>query len=400
MTCSREWQAQAIDDARLGEADVAAFERHVGTCTTCRAAQARLAELRALARQLPAPVPSELQMRRLRARILGDAMARSARTPRRGALLLATAAAALVLLVCGVAVRRLSPAAFAGNVQSDAGAAWTQVRHGGVERVVLSDGDIVLRVRKQEDDERFLVIVPDGEVEVRGTTFEVAVHDGRTTRVHVDEGVVIVRVHGSTTLVAGDGWPNAEVRSDAPSVAAAPPPTPAILSTPASVLAAASANADEPAPAAVSLGRAARPSVPPAPTAASSVSSRRDDAEGLHDYERSIEAYRGAHFEEAAELFRAFAVTHPSSSLLDDASFLEASSLASAGRNDAAALLAERHLARFPSSFHRKEAAILVARLRRDRGDCDGARRVAAPWVTESPPDSRIRAALGGCAGD
>jgi TolA-binding protein len=124
------------------------------------------------------------------------------------------------------------------------------------------------------------------------------------------------------------------------------------------------------------------------------------DAEGLRDYEHSVEAYRSAQFEEAAELLRAFAVAHPSSSLLDDASFLEASSLASAGRSDAAALLAERHLLRFPSSFHRKEAAILVARLRRDRGDCDGARNVAAAWLSESRQDPRVRAALGGCAGD
>jgi TolA-binding protein len=110
-----------------------------------------------------------------------------------------------------------------------------------------------------------------------------------------------------------------------------------------------------------------------------------------------VEAYRAGRYEEAAELLHAFSLAHASSSFLDDASFLEASSLANAGRPDAAALLAERHLARFPSSFHRKEAAILVARLRRDRGDCDGARKAIAVWMSESPRDARVVAALGGC---
>ena len=68
-----------------------------------------------------------------------------------------------------------------------------------------------------------------------------------------------------------------------------------------------------------------------------------------------------------------------------------------AGRGDAAAVVAERHLASFPKSFHRKQAAILVARAAGARGDCDKARTVLQPWLGGAA-DADATAALGTCA--
>jgi TolA-binding protein len=396
MSCERSWQARAIDEGRLGPADVLAFERHVRVCTTCHQVEAALAELRALTGELvraePNPSPTELDLRRLRARILRDAMSPARSAARAFAVL---AAAAVTVAVFAHNARPWwtggSTDAFAASVVPEKGAAWTQARHDGIERVVLTEGDVTLHVRKQGDDERFLVVVPDGEVEVRGTTFEVAVHAGQTTRVHVDEGVVEVRVRGSTKLAAGESWPRM------PSAPAGPSDTLPVASAVPS-----SSRPTEPEPRAGS-GPSSHASPAPLPRPAPPVLGGQpshdalDARNELPDYERAVTAYRAGRFEHAAELLHAFSLTHPSSSFLDDASFLEASSLANAGRSDAAALLAERHLARFPSSFHRKEAAILVARLRRDRGDCDGARSAVASWLGETPRDPRVGAALGGC---
>jgi TolA-binding protein len=105
----------------------------------------------------------------------------------------------------------------------------------------------------------------------------------------------------------------------------------------------------------------------------------RFDAE-MADYQRAVDDYRLGRFPEAVRLLRAFVDRYPTSTVLDDAWFIEASSLASEGLAEEAAEVAEAHLARFPTSFHRKQAAILVARGRRDRGDCEGARAALAPW--------------------
>ena len=66
--------------------------------------------------------------------------------------------------------------------------------------------------------------------------------------------------------------------------------------------------------------------------------------------------------------------------------------------SSAAADLAEQHLARFPASFHRKEAAILVARSHRERNDCAGARAVLAPWLGGTTIDPAVAAAVGRCS--
>jgi TolA-binding protein len=215
-----------------------------------------------------------------------------------------------------------------------------------------------VHVRPQDAGERFLVMMRDGELEVRGTTFDVTVQGGETTRVRVQSGVVELRLRGRPVvrLVDGDAW------TPSSAVSLLPPRAPA------------------------SAGTVRAP--PPAPA---------DVDDGVSSYAAAMQRLRGAHYEKAAAAFHAFVAAWPRSSQAEDASFLEAVALARAGRPDAAGLAAERHLATFPASFHRKEAAILEARAAALRGECDSARTVLGPWLGPNP-DADAVATLRGCA--
>jgi ferric-dicitrate binding protein FerR (iron transport regulator) len=93
----------------------------------------------------------------------------------------------------------------------------------GQSRVyALNKGKLDLRVAKLKTNERLVVQTKDAEVEVRGTRFHVEVMDpaascdGRSTRVSVDEGVVVVRRDGTEArLTAGQSWPACTQQSTA-----------------------------------------------------------------------------------------------------------------------------------------------------------------------------------------
>ena len=379
--CSRLWEIEPYRDGRLGAADAKSFERHLVACEACRAQLKRDEHLRELARALPEEGPTELSLRRLRARVLRDAASGVApRTAPRGL----RAGIASLVVVAGVGVSAwafvghrappspvvaaslVTPSApppegvpsaqpqevLAGAVVPSSVARWSQTRAGGVERVVLDDGVLRLHVRPQVAGERFLVVLPDGELEVRGTTFEVRVEHGVTTRVHVDDGLVEVRLQGQpgTRLGPGETW----------SLAAGPASSPPV--------------------------RAAR-RTPGDPAAL---------ADGAGGYTTAIGLLREGRNDEAASAFHAFVLSQPGAAQAEDASFLEAVALARMGRGDAAALAAEHHLASFPASFHRREASILVARAAVRRGDCEKARALLAPWTGQNQ-DTDAQATLRAC---
>lgn len=384
-SCTRLWELEPYREGRLGTKDARSFERHLETCSVCRDQQQRDERLRELARALPHEDPSELALRRLRARVLRDAATGVAPrvAPSRGRAHTAIAAVALVAVAAclllflrrggpegqaltttaalpSASVATPPPETMAGAVAASAGARWSQSRADGLERIVLDDGALRIHVRPQRIGERFLVSMPDGELEVRGTTFEVAVADGVTTQVHVEEGVVELRLVGRPVqrLGATDTW-----------TAAATPPAP---------------PASAPTSSARPLSLAP---VPPAQDAAA--------------YAAAVTLLRSGRNDEAAASFHAFALAQPHSAQAEDASFLEAVALARAGRVDAAALAAEHHLASYPGSFHREEASVLVARAAAQRGDCGRARTVLAPWVgapgDKADPD--VLGALRPCQG-
>jgi hypothetical protein len=386
--CDRLWEVDAYRDARLGARDRASFERHLRTCGECQRLTRRRERLRELGQQLPEEKPTELALRRMRARVLRDAAQDP--TPVRGTSWWPGVSVGFVLaiLVLGVALKRhqaravaegaveAAPSAsgvaadvpggrspsgraadvgrepFAGSVETQPAARWSHARNDRLERVELDDGTLRIHVRHQVPGERFLVELPDGELEVRGTTFEVSVASGTTTRVHVDEGVVELRIHGSDPirLQAADEW-GAPV---APSLALPSAPTPAAA---------------------------------PAPTLDKPVTSAAAPTPDTANYDSAMSLLRAGHNDDAAAAFEAFVLAHAHAPEAEDASFLEAVALARAGRADAAALAAEHHLATFPRSFHRKDASTLVARAAIDRGDCAKAVAVLADWADAGLPD-------------
>jgi TolA-binding protein len=265
------------------------------------------------------------------------------------------------------------------------GAVWTQAREGGVERVELSAGTLRVRVRPQGAGERFLVRLPDGEIEVRGTTFEVTARDGTTSHVSVDEGTVVLRLRGSPdrSLGPGTSWPFAEAAGSQKAVAAGSRD-------------AFTAGGASPVSMVSTAVPAASIGAPTASIPRRSSADAHDGDQGASLYVEAMRSFREGRYDGAAAAFHAFTLAYPRAGEAEDASFLEALSLARAGRADAAALAAERHLEAFPRSFRRREASVLVARAASHRGRCDEALEVLAPWIS-APPDADVRSVLQAC---
>ena len=106
------------------------------------------------------------------------------------------------------------------------------VEEGETELIDVERGAVTSTVTKRGPTQRFLVRTPDAEVEVRGTVFRVSrLEDprcGLQTRVHVDEGRVVVRAgQDGATLEPGGEWVSRCVAAPAP--VAAPSPVPSTL---------------------------------------------------------------------------------------------------------------------------------------------------------------------------
>jgi hypothetical protein len=363
--CDRIWEVDALREGRLSRADAAAHHRHREVCEACRRRFAEDERLAALGRALDAPEPDALRTRRLRASILREAAV--AASPARRWIAPAAFAAALGLGATLYVARHEVPARapLAGPVSGDAdagerfaatvtampGARWSRRRDGDVERTMLEEGTIALVVQKRHAGERFLVELPDGEVEVRGTTFELTVRARMTTSIHVEEGVVVFRRPHAPDVVLGEmeTWRAEDTAS---------------------------------------------------PTVASSkrLATAAPERAATSEYAAAVAAYHAQRYADAAQLFSAFVAAHPQAAEAEDAAFLEASALAHGGNTDAASAAAQRFLGRYPGSFHARDAAILAARGARDRGDCPRARRFLEPWIQHPTPD--LTTALGSCSSD
>jgi hypothetical protein len=126
----------------------------------------------------------------------------------------ALAAAAMVVLAFGL--RRAAPRAapdapgahYHGVVTAAAGARYARLSAAPDEVVLLDSGTIHVEVSPLRVGERFRVRAADGEVEVRGTAFDVAVEGGHLNAVTVEHGRVEVRGAGAAgaTLTAGERW--------------------------------------------------------------------------------------------------------------------------------------------------------------------------------------------------
>lgn len=114
------------------------------------------------------------------------------------------------------------------DVQTDTHVGLDGLRGRGAS-VHLFAGKVRCRVPRLAPSDTFSVVTRDVHVVVHGTAFSVETTREGMTRVHVDEGVVVVRHRdGDVTLAASQSWTNQPAseppRASAPSVAPAPPP--------------------------------------------------------------------------------------------------------------------------------------------------------------------------------
>ena len=381
--CPRTWEADALEDGQLAGSDKASFERHTVTCSTCRREVEALARLRAIMQRVEKPEATPLEQRRSRI-VLLDRASRAERAdadeagaehePRRWRLAFAATALVACLVAIGVvrtllhatgsaaappvATRAAAPPVF--DVADVDRAVWTKQVEGGVARPSLKDGVAAFHVEPMGTGQRFLLGLPDGELEVRGTRFVVEVHDGHTESVRVTEGVVALRMRGEDErlLRAGDRWFRVtEPRVTAPRVATADDEPGHRAGAESSALPVRRAAATATATAAgattstpVSVARTPPPAPPPAER---SVASER--------FAAAERAFRGADYARADAMLASFAQEFPADPRAEDAAFLRAVARSRSGDRGGAAALARAYLHGYPHGLRRREAEQLMS---------------------------------------
>jgi hypothetical protein len=207
------------------------------------------------------------------------------------------------------------------------------VDSGPAEVFAVRAGAVRAEVAKLQAGQRFVIRSPDAEVEVRGTSFRVAVAEadpacegGTVTRVSVFEGVVTVRHAGQEArIAAGQSWPSGCVaKPEAGSVHAA-------------------------------KGRvAARPlTAETGPAVLEEISS--DLREQNDCIARAFAAKRRGATREAIEGFETFVARYPASPLVENA-LVQRMQLLHGLDPGRAVKAAEQYLSRYPRGFARGEA--------------------------------------------
>lgn len=336
------------------------LQAHLATCARCTA---ELEAHRAIAddmRVLPVVEPAPERARLVRAALM-TTTARVPAAPRRlwmfgvGAATALAAAAILFVVVRAPAPPR-EVVAYRGSIHAHDGAQF--IRVGGVpdEIVRLTQGTITVEVSPLQTGERFRVTTADGEVEVRGTAFDVTADADHLRAVRVLHGQVEVRASGAAPklLAAGERWDMTLAMADEPAV-----PAPAIHDAPA-----VPAVIDQPVaparrvkkprtatstPKAITLDTSKAPQpVPGAP---------KRPIEIL--FEQGWAALAAGNPRDAAATFERAATSAPNDPLAEDAWFWRASALARA-KSAAAIGALEQFLARYPRSNRAGEASAVL----------------------------------------
>ena len=363
--CTRAWQAEALEDGRLSGAEHAAFERHAASCAECASELRALVRLRQGAEWLPASSPTPLEHRRQRQALLRRASELCQRAPvqprRRTFAAFVLAGALMVALSIGFGLRawrsgsEASVALAAPTYRLDAspGASWQTIEEGAALRLRLGSGSFMLEVDKLTAVQRFVLELPDGELEVIGTHFGVRVEPEGTRRVEVTEGRVALRLRDALpiSLGAGESWTAEREAARAaapPSVPAAEPPsTPA----PAAV-----------APSERSLARARQTASPETKRALEPPSGEQAATAGTHndDFARAMAAFGAGDYGQAERLFQDFERRHPEDARQEDSTFLRAVARARRGDAAGARATARQYLERYPNGLRAPEAERLA----------------------------------------
>ncbi len=227
--------------------------------------------------------------------------------------------------------------------------------NGRTQAFRLVRGALHAKVAKLADGQRFLVRTADLEVEVRGTRFSVSVAEpaacagGVTTRVHVEEGLVVVRASGvaEVGVAAGQSWPPCAttIQASAPSSTPSSTPSndrPVVAERPSLPL------KPGPTPAATHT-----PPPAPAPEPGSSL------AEQNTLYERALGQRRAGARAEAVATLEQLLARYPAGPLAESASAERMRLLAKQGSPHAPGA-ARAYLAAYPNGFARADALAIA----------------------------------------
>lgn len=230
--CQRLWEVEAERDGRLDPQASASLARHLAACADCRREHDALEALGTRLRGLEDAPVGELALRRLKqstlARAFGPDAPESATRPVRGWRMAALTAGAVAMIAFAFAWRHRSaemtsrPGGEPFEIVAQSQATFATSHDGAVNRIVLTEGTLVVRVRSHPTGTRVVVAVPDGEIEDVGTVFRVVVSGGKTVEVEVMEGRVVAHLDGPTLLQLGEGqvWRRTTAVSVAPTTTA------------------------------------------------------------------------------------------------------------------------------------------------------------------------------------
>lgn len=354
--CPRARDAEAFVDGRLPANAHAAWRTHAQSCEACARELRELYALRSTMHALPALVASAARVRAARRELEGhvdSARRRDGHAARRNAyLMFAVALVAIAAFIIERNVFRARPfdaPTVASSAVPDApvfgvanvdGAVWESTVEGSVARTKLDRGVAELHVEHLRAGQRFLVTLPDGELEVHGTRFIVRIDEGKTTSVEVSEGVVALRMRGQPErfVRAGERWPAPPASEPTAAPPSSLPTAPAVVPTAAPTtsvrIATASASAD--------------PKPPVLPEAAG------------ERYVAATRAFQAGSYARADALLSAFMRDFPRDPRCEDAAFLRAISHARIGDSAGAATLARAYLRAYPNGLRRREAEQLA----------------------------------------
>lgn len=340
-SCSRLWEAEAIEDGRLSGAERSSFEQHTKTCDDCAREVAELARLRDALEALPVATATALERHRLRRTVIQRADAARLRAPSRLAFRVVPALALAAALLVTMLVFRsrashdpsaVEPPAPMVAVEPSAGAEWRTEEHGSTVRQRVTRGRVSFHVEKLDARQRFLLGLPDGELEVKGTRFVVDVGESGTSEVSCSEGRVVLRLADQPEIVlsAGESWRKADVavtiEAKTPKASATPQPSAPVISK--KVSAPRSIEVDASSPGA--------------------------------DFVEAMSAFSEGDLGRAERLFLAFEERHPNDARVEDAAFLRALARARRGDRDGARELAREYLQRYPKGLRKIEAEQLA----------------------------------------
>ncbi len=339
--CSRLWEAEAIEDGRLSGTERSSFELHARTCDDCAREVDELERLRDALERLPVPTATALERNRLRRTVIQRADAARLRAPGRLAFRVVPALALAATLLVGVVhfwPGRNLPMEVVGapapivDVEPSAGAEWRTEEHGSTVRQRVTRGRVSFHVEKLDARQRFLLGLPDGELEVKGTRFVVDVGESGTREVSCSEGRVVLRLadQPEITLSAGERWRKADV---AVTIEAETPKASATIQSSAPVV-----SKKATAPKRIEVGA-------PSPGA---------------DFVEAMSAFSEGDLGRAERLFLAFEKRHPNDARVEDAAFLRALARARRGDRDGARELAREYLQRYPKGLRKIEAEQLA----------------------------------------